>query len=107
MFEKVLNAPIRFFDKNKNGEIVSRIVNDGIYVSNFLTDFFLIIIKNVVLITIILVGMFIMSPILTAIVIVLFTSFFFLNCRKSAQHERRESNGTESNNTDGEIPKDD
>lgn len=85
MFEKVLRAPIQFFENNKNGEVVSRICNDGISVSDFLTDFFVVFIKNIVLVSMILVGMFMMSPILTGIVVILYVIYAILNYRMSQE----------------------
>lgn len=85
MFEKVLKAPIQFFENNKNGEVVSRICNDGISVSDFLTNFFVVFVKNIVLIFMILVGMFLMSPMLTGIVAVLYVVYAILNYRMSRE----------------------
>lgn len=85
MFEKVLKASIQFFENNKNGEVVSRICNDGISVSDFLTDFFVVFIKNIVLVSMILVGMFLMSPMLTGIVVVLYVIYAILNYRMSQE----------------------
>lgn len=40
MFNKVIDAPMEFFDGCSNGAIVSRISNDGRSVSEFITNFF-------------------------------------------------------------------
>ncbi len=85
MFEKILYTPIQFFENNKNGEIVSRICNDGITISDFLTNFFVVFIKNIILIIMIFIGMLLMSPILTCIVVVLFTGYAFINYKMSKE----------------------
>lgn len=42
MFNKVIDAPMEFFDGCSNGAIVSRISNDGRSVSEFITNFLLL-----------------------------------------------------------------
>ncbi len=79
LFSKVIGAPLKFFDSTKKGEIVSRIVNDGRAASEFITNFFVIFVKNVILIIMIIIGMLLMSVKLTSIVLCLFVIFFVIN----------------------------
>jgi ABC-type bacteriocin/lantibiotic exporter with double-glycine peptidase domain len=79
MFANVVSAPLKFFDNNKKGEILSRIINDGRSASQFITDFFVIFVKNIVLILMIIIGMLYLSFYLTGIVLGLFVIFFVVN----------------------------
>lgn len=79
MFNKMIDAPLTFFDKNNMGAIVSRISNDGRSISDFIINFFVVFLKNVVLIVIILIGMLMQSVKLTLFIIVLFSIYFLLN----------------------------
>ncbi len=79
MFNKMIDAPLSFFDENSMGGIVSRISNDGRSISDFITNFFVVILKNIILILIILVGMFLMSPQLTLFIVILFGIYFCIN----------------------------
>lgn len=79
MFNKIINANFSFFDKSKNGEIVSRITNDGKILGQFLTNFFIIFIKNILLVIIIIISMLLISVKITSIVVILFILFFLLN----------------------------
>lgn len=83
LFLRVINAPLKFFDTTNKGEIISRIINDGRGASEFITNFFVVFVKNIILIFMILVGMFYLSTAITGIVIVLFLVFFILNWRLS------------------------
>jgi len=79
MFNKVMDAPLKFFDESNMGAIVSRISNDGRSVSEFITNFFVVFLKNIILIVIILAGMFLLSVKMTLFVILLFGIYFFIN----------------------------
>lgn len=81
MFLRIIDAPMKFFDTCKSGAIVSRIANDGRTVSDFITNFFVVYVKNVVLVILILGGMLYMSPILTGIVVVFFFLSFFISMK--------------------------
>lgn len=79
MFNKMIDAPLSFFDQSNMGAIVSRISNDGRSVSDFITNFFVVFLKNIILIVIILVGMFLLSVKMTAVIVILFGIYFVIN----------------------------
>jgi len=79
MFNKMIDAPLTFFDNSNMGAIVSRISNDGRSISDFIINFFVVFLKNVVLIIIILIGMLLQSVKLTLFIVVLFSIYFLLN----------------------------
>ena len=81
MFSRIVEAPMKFFDTCQSGAIVSRIANDGRTVSDFITNFFVVYVKNIVLVVLILGGMLYMSPILTGIVLVFFFLSFYISMR--------------------------
>jgi ABC-type multidrug transport system, ATPase and permease components len=83
MFKKVINTPMDFFDKCNNGAIVSRISNDGRSVSEFITNFFIVFVKNIVLIIMIIIGMLILSKEITLIIIFLYAIYFLINWKVS------------------------
>ena len=83
LFKKVLSAPMNFFDKTNKGEIISRILNDGRGASQFITNFFVIIIKNVAMILMILAGMIYISLKLTCIILLMFLLFALVNWKLS------------------------
>ncbi|KNF07555.1 ABC-type multidrug transport system, ATPase and permease component [Gottschalkia purinilytica] len=70
VFNSVLNSPIDFFSKNKKGEIVSRIINDCQILGEFITNFLVVYIKNILSIIVILIGMFYLSPKITGVTII-------------------------------------
>lgn len=78
-FKSVIYAPIDFFYKSKKGDIVSRIMNDGRGVSDFLTDIFIVVFKDVFLIIIVSIGMFIQCWQITMILVVFIFLFLMLN----------------------------
>lgn len=79
VFYKIINAKMEFFDATPQGEIVSRIVNDGRGIGDFISNVFIVILKNVVLCILVLIGMIIMCPVITLIVIVLFIIYVLIN----------------------------
>lgn len=79
MFEKVIYAPMSFFEQVKKGEIISRIISDGRAASDFITNFFVLVIKNLLLIVLVIGGMFYISPSITLIILLMFTGFLLLN----------------------------
>ncbi|KKY01578.1 ABC transporter permease [Paraclostridium benzoelyticum] len=83
MFNKIINAPMDFFDNSNNGAIVSRISNDGRSISVFITNFFIVFLKNIILIAMILIQMMIYSKEITLIVVFLYLTFFFFNWKIS------------------------
>ncbi|EJP6473186.1 ABC transporter ATP-binding protein [Clostridium botulinum] len=96
MFNKVIDAPMEFFDGGSNGAIVSRISNDGRSVSEFITNFFVVVVKNIVLIIMIIVGMIILSKEITFMVIFLYAIYFFINWKISRKFNPMSKNIQES-----------
>lgn len=71
MFNKVIGSSMDFFDKIKSGEIISRINNDGNSISKFISNFFIMYLKDILVIIMILVGMILMSLKITLIILLL------------------------------------
>ncbi|MDQ0557734.1 ABC transporter ATP-binding protein, partial [Paraclostridium ghonii] len=83
MFNKIINAPMDFFDNSNNGAIVSRISNDGKSISEFIANFFIIILKNIILIALVIIQMLFLCKEVTLIVIFLYGVYFFFNWKVS------------------------
>ncbi len=83
LFNKLLLAPLSFFNRSTKGEIISRVVNDGKEAGEFISDFFIIAVKNIILIVLIIAGMLYLSISLTMIVILVISFFSFLNFKLS------------------------
>lgn len=83
MFNKIINAPIDFFDNSNNGAIVSRISNDGKSISEFIANFFIVILKNIILIAMVIIQMLFLCKEVTLIVIFLYSIYFFFNWKIS------------------------
>jgi ABC-type bacteriocin/lantibiotic exporter with double-glycine peptidase domain len=83
LFNKLLLAPLSFFNRSTKGEIISRVVNDGKEAGEFISDFFIIAVKNIILIALIIAGMLYLSISLTMIVILVISFFSFLNFKLS------------------------
>lgn len=79
MFGSLLRSKSSILNSLKSGEVVSRIGNDGYQASQFISNIFVILFKNFILITMILCGMAYISPILTMVIVVLFSVFFVIN----------------------------
>lgn len=71
IFKKLNNLSISYYDKNKSGDIISKFSNDITNLSSLLSDNFADILGVILWIFGLLIGMFIISPILSAITIVL------------------------------------
>lgn len=96
MFNKIINTPIDFFDKCNNGAIVSRISNDGRNVSEFITNFFIVFVKNIVLIIMILIGMLVLSKEITLMIVFLYAIYFFINWKVSHKFSSMSKKNQES-----------
>lgn len=85
---KLNKLPLKYFDKNKKGEILSRATNDIEIISTTLTDFFSQFIASIVSVIGAIIMMIVISPALTLIaiillpIIMLFTSFISKKSRK-------------------------
>ena len=71
ILSNVLLAPMSFLDKTPKGVIVSRVLNDCQNISEFISNIFSIIIKNIVLFSFALVAMFILSWQISLLILVL------------------------------------
>lgn len=71
LYKNIIYADIDFFEENSKGSILSRIMNDSDIVANFITNFFIVIIKNVLIVTIILAGMFYLSSKITSVIMII------------------------------------
>lgn len=69
LFSRLHLLPIRFFDKRKHGELMSRVANDIENVSSTLNSSFIQIVTSVLALTGILTVMIIFSPLLTVLVL--------------------------------------
>ncbi len=82
LYKKINNLPIRFFDQNKAGNIISNFTNDVNAISSLLSDNLTDIIGTIVYFVGVTIGMFFISVTLTfvtlalAAIILLSTSFF-------------------------------
>lgn len=79
MFGRLLKSSSDNLNNLKSGEVISRIGNDGYQASQFISNIFVILFKNFVLIAMILCGMAYISPVLTMIIVILFAVFFVIN----------------------------
>ena len=70
MVNKILFSSFSFFYDKKKGEIISKILNDCQLIGNFLTDFFVVYITNIVTIVIISIGMLYLSAKMTIIILI-------------------------------------
>ena len=61
LLKRLISAPLNFFDKTPKGFIFSRFFNDSRSISDFVTNVFVVFIKDIFLITILLFGMFYLS----------------------------------------------
>ena len=71
LFNHVIKMPISFFDKNKKGDIMSRFTNDLADINDVLSDVVIELISAIIIMIGSLIFMFILSPILTFITIVI------------------------------------
>ena len=76
MFVKLQNLPIKYFDTNTHGDIMSRFTNDTDTLEEMITRAFPQFIKSVASVTAIIVAMVKLSAPLTVIVLILMTSIF-------------------------------
>lgn len=75
MLTNVLHAPMPFLDKTSNGIVISRILNNGQNISEFISNIFVVLIKNAVLLTFALVTMFILSLQISLLIFILLGSY--------------------------------
>jgi ABC-type multidrug transport system fused ATPase/permease subunit len=83
IYKSVVGTKFSFFDKTTKGDILARVLNDSRMASQFISDFFVNIFKNYLLILLIITGMALMSLELTAVILLLFVVFFIVNYKIS------------------------
>ncbi len=67
----IMLAPMSFLDKTSKGTVISRVLNDCQSISEFISNIFIVVIKNTVLLSFAFVAMFILSWQISLLVIVL------------------------------------
>lgn len=88
LFSKVIYAPMNFWDKSQKGEIISKLIDDTKEISSFVSEFFSLLIKNVILTILIMICMFCISGKITIIVLFLLIVFFILNKKMNDHLEK-------------------
>ncbi|MCI9412044.1 MAG: ABC transporter ATP-binding protein [Eubacterium sp.] len=79
LFNSFLYSDFNFLNKVKGGDLISIIMNDGRGASDFITNIFSVLLKNIFMILMIVVGMMLISYKITLIVICLFVILLLLN----------------------------
>ncbi|WP_054743038.1 ABC transporter transmembrane domain-containing protein [Cellulosilyticum ruminicola] len=79
LFEKVILAPMSFFDQHQNGEIINHVLNDSQQMGQFITNFFTNYIMDIGLIVMSLIGMIFISPSVSGLAIIVFALAFLCN----------------------------
>lgn len=81
MYESVIEKELNFFHIYSRGEIISRIINDSRIIGDFISDFFIVLIKNILMIIMVIIGMIYLSPHISIIIfLIIFTSLFIIIC---------------------------
>ena len=75
LFNSFLYSDFNFLNKVKGGDLISIIMNDGRGASDFITNIFSVLLKNIFMILMIVVGMMLISYKITLIVICLVIRF--------------------------------
>jgi ABC-type bacteriocin/lantibiotic exporter with double-glycine peptidase domain len=83
VFNSILHTSINFFSKHKKGEILSRILNDCQSFSDFITNFFVIYIKNLLSILVALISMFYLSYKISILVLIILLFLMFITYKLS------------------------
>lgn len=78
VFNSVLYANMEFFSTTKKGQIISRILNDCQAFGDFITNVFIIYIKDILSIIMVLVGMFYLSFKITSISLLMLIGFMLI-----------------------------
>lgn len=71
VLSNILLAPMSFLDKTSKGTVISRVLNDCQSISEFISNIFIVVIKNTVLLSFALVAIFILSWQISLLIIVL------------------------------------
>lgn len=78
LYESTLFANMTFFDKTKKGGIISRILQDSRSVGMFVSDFFIVFLKNIIQLIVVIICMFYISSKITLIVLVSLLIYFLI-----------------------------
>ena len=98
MSEKVMRLPISYLDRTPNGEIISRMTDDVSTLGTTLHSFFNILIEGFLKLIAITVLIFLLNPILAAVVVIFVPLSLWLSTKITAKseahfHEVRKQNG--------------
>ncbi len=88
LFRKVQSLPLRFFDTNTHGEVMSRFTNDIDTISEALNNSFTVLVHSLVMIVGTFAVLIFLSPLLSAVVMFFFL-LTFLFVRHSAKQSHR------------------
>lgn len=87
MYNGVLYASLREIEKRSTGEIISRISQDGYMASRIVSELAVGIIKNLMICIMIVMGLLVLSPVLSLVSITLFLVSMLLTSRMSKSFE--------------------
>lgn len=79
ILKSLINTSMEFFDGTPKGFIFSRFFDDSRTISDFITNIFVIIVKNTLLIMVITCGMFLLSWKITLLLLVMLSLYILLN----------------------------
>ena len=91
LFWKVIHAPMTFFHKNTSGAIVSRLTNDGRQLGDLFLSLISNVFQNILFIILIMIGMFLLSPIITVALLVLVIIYVAFNLSFNYKFEKNSS----------------
>lgn len=83
LFHRVLWAPLPFFDKSSRGAVISRILNDSREAGQFVSNFFVVFLKNILLLLLVTGAMFVLSPVITGVIFLSLLLYLYANWRFS------------------------
>ncbi len=87
LFYKMQNLPLRYFDSNSNGDLMSRYTNDIDTISEALNNSFTGVISNIIMFVGIVIMMIVLNPILTLITGAMLLAIIYV-ARKLAQKSK-------------------
>lgn len=97
LFNNVIKAPLSFYQKTSSGSIISRLVNDSNQFGQFLSSSITIVLQNVLFIILILIGMFLLSKIITLSLCALLSVYVIFNLLFNKKFEKRSENILKNN----------
>ncbi|MDR0861977.1 MAG: ABC transporter ATP-binding protein/permease [Oscillospiraceae bacterium] len=78
LFNRIIKLPLKFFDTNSSGDIMSRLVNDVDNINTAMAQTVVQLITNIVSVTGMLAAMLLLSPLLTVVCLVTTPTTFFM-----------------------------